>query len=702
MLSVAPLALAGGFLLLAGWTHLLAQAQPELRDIEVQAEADLVLVDVVVRDKDGRFVTSLSADDFTVFEDGAQQEVSYFRLVDGTPTTTDLPRESRQSKGVTNSAQPSAALGGERYVALVFHRLSPVARIDAWEAARTLLESEVPGVHFGVFSVDQRLNILQPFSLDRERIAAALARARDGVTSRWVSADDLIFPGQEGSPIARESQTELGDPGTRGQLVYLRMLRLFEELQRYYAGLVAVNALLAVVDGLAVLPGRKALILLSEGMDVEETLLWDRPKDIVAAANRAQVSIYSVDAAGLRLQSTGAPAAGMLQNHARAVAQRYESDGDAMALAGMGEVERALRSDPHLVLNRLARETGGMFLRSRNDLSAALTTIAGDLETYYLLGYRPTNRRFDGRFREIEVQVHAPEATTIRYRRGYYAIDRRLGGTWLESEAPAAALLHRTDRPEELPFRLGVYRIPTRDERTAVLAVATVPPGTIAYREAPDGSRVSDTTILVVARDEGGEIVAKASRQYRLREEKGERNRRDGLFFATQLRLTPGRYQIEAAIFDAVTGRGAVQSNITSVPRHQPRSTWLSDLVLVDATEKLRRDENTEDEPLRFGNLRVYPMLEKRIERGDRSKLVFFFALQPGAVRFNVALAEVQREGTVVTRSRLALPKPDRDGVIRCAGILPIGQWPPGAYSLRVTLPSSPPIDREVSFTVTE
>lgn len=106
----------------------------------------------------------------------------------------------------------------------------------------------------------------------------------------------------------------------------------------------------------------------------------------------------------------------------------------------------------------------------------------------------------------------------------------------------------------------------------------------------------------------------------------------------------------------------------------------MSDLVPVEATQELDGRDNREEELLRFGQLRIYPMLDKRLQRGEKRRLVFFFAIHPGANRFQDVWAEVRHAGAVLVRNRLALPKPDRNGVLRCAGILPVGRWRPGTY----------------------
>src|SRR5262249_58502434 len=78
----------------------------------------------------------------------------------------------------------------------------------------------------------------------------------------------------------------------------------------------------------------------------------------------------------------------------------------------------------------IASDTGGFSIRNDNDLANGLSRIGRESESYYLLGYSPTNKKADGRFRTIAVKV-AREGIVVRARRGYYA-----PGGKVEARAP--------------------------------------------------------------------------------------------------------------------------------------------------------------------------------------------------------------------------------------------------------------------------
>src|SRR4051812_9548600 len=160
-----------------------------------------VLLDIVVRDKHGRPVRDLRQDEITVLEDGAPRDVKAFRLVEGTPADGGL---STPGSGV---AQPDP-LRRVTLVSLVFDHLGQNARKLAQKAAQDYLKKPLPtGQWVAVFSLDNRLHMLQDFS----RNVGALSAAVDRATTTVAREDAVPLPG-----AAREQAgpVEYGQPGS--------------------------------------------------------------------------------------------------------------------------------------------------------------------------------------------------------------------------------------------------------------------------------------------------------------------------------------------------------------------------------------------------------------------------------------------------------------------------------------------------------
>jgi VWFA-related protein len=355
-------------------------AQPRVVGTPVTA----VVVDVVVRDRHGVVVTDLDAESVEVLEDGVRQAIVLFegprgRRVPGTSTDPGTP---------TSRPGSSTPSGAPRLVALVFEELGAEARFAAHNAARVYLEEQkTPDEFVGVFVIDRALHRLVPYTRD----IRALER---GVRTAVMRPGCPLFFAGDVSPAEGSSACTEG----------------FSRRQRAVATL---DALTALVDGLQLVPGRKSVLLFSEGVALEsESDVMDRFNAVIGRANRSGVSFYTIDAAGLRARN---PSAGP-----RKIMREFTAETPGVSISP----DAVMFSDPHVALSRLATETGGAFLDNTNELERAARRMAEDYRSYYLLGYTPINSALDGRYRRIDVRVNRPHVT-VQAMDGYLALPLR-------------------------------------------------------------------------------------------------------------------------------------------------------------------------------------------------------------------------------------------------------------------------------------
>jgi VWFA-related protein len=298
-----------------------AQEPPE-PSATLRVEVPVVNIYCTVKERNGRLVTDLSAEDFEIKEDGKKQDIRYFVRETDRPVTLALL--------VDTSVSQQAVLPIEKEAAAAFLR-QMMRPIDL-----TLL-----------ITFDVNVDLLQDFTQEVERLERALQRAR------------INAPAAQG-PFPQSSRP----PATR----------LYDSIY-----LVARQKLAGEV-------GRKAIILLSDGVD------WGSDKkerDALEAAQRSDTIIYAIGISD--------PA-------------YYRAQG--FAFSGEG------------TLKKLAEETGGRaYFPSRPEkLQEAFDQISQELRSQYSIGYAPTNRTRDGRFRKIEVKVKAKgRDLRVQARRGYYA-----------------------------------------------------------------------------------------------------------------------------------------------------------------------------------------------------------------------------------------------------------------------------------------
>lgn len=195
-----------------------------------------------------------------------------------------------------------------------------------------------------------------------------------------------------------------------------------EGYQRFVAeldGQWSLAGLRAVVSAFSELPGRKSILYFTEKLPISDRM---KPKfdALIGEANRANITVYPVDAVGLRVHSND----GELKRNIDVASAKALGDEEREKGAWTKDLERQndlLNSRTSAVLGRLAKDTGGFLLENTNDLSAGVARMRQERTTYYLLSYQPTNPSLDGKFRRINVKVKRPKMT-VRARPGYVAL----------------------------------------------------------------------------------------------------------------------------------------------------------------------------------------------------------------------------------------------------------------------------------------
>jgi len=230
------------------------------------------------------------------------------------------------------------------------------------------------------------------------------------------------------------------------------MIRSFETIDRDHRGFGTASALMTIIQSLTLWQGRKTIVYFSEGLPASPAL-QAKLDSVVSAANRANVSVYAIDAAGLRLQSTLGETRREIdmaaEERLRQSTSRDATEGPLMRI--VERTEDLLRLDPQAGLARLAEDTGGFLVRDTNDLGSAFRRIDEDNRFHYMLTYSPKNEQFDGKFRNIGVKVRRDGAQVFS-RKGYFAVRSALAPV-LSYEAPAIAALDSGKPPNA--FAIG-------------------------------------------------------------------------------------------------------------------------------------------------------------------------------------------------------------------------------------------------------
>lgn len=172
-----------------------------------------------------------------------------------------------------------------------------------------------------------------------------------------------------------------------------------DQLERQLQGESSIFGLIALSNQQQKLAGRKTILYFSEGLQVTSRL-EQVFRSAVSEANRANVSIYAVDARGLTTQNQLVGQQEKMRRAVRAVQRQLTSRGGVAVTreeAQAGEtVEESLRVNTQGTLGDLAEGTGGFLIANSNDMKAGMEKVAGDIVGYYEVVYAPARVEADG------------------------------------------------------------------------------------------------------------------------------------------------------------------------------------------------------------------------------------------------------------------------------------------------------------------
>ena len=708
MTRVRPLSAAlTGILLLTLAGHA-QQPTPQRAAGTIKEGVTAVLVDVVVRDKRGQPVRDLTQADFQVLDEGVPQTIgSFSRVFDGGgPPAAEAPVPPQPPPSGASAAAPSAPATSQPITAILFDRLSPDARRRAVQAAQNYLgtKEEASG-YIGIFGVDNALTPYAPFTRNTRVLRQALTKMGSRGSSTFNSPEQQQQKSNADQQAAMAGQAAAsaqaaGGPGASGAVggapgdallgqMQSNMIKDFEVMERDQQGYATINGLFAIISTLRRLPGRKSLILFSEGLAIPPAVqrLF---LGVVDAANRANVSIYTMDAAGLRAESeqtkirdqvnaAGAAGGGILAG----------GGGGADPLSkALEKNEDVLRQDPHNGLGTLAQDTGGLIFENTNNLRQGFDRVDSDLHNYYLVGYSPTNEVYDGRFRTIGVKVTRP-GVTVAARKGYFAL-RDTGGAPINSwEAPALGALEQKPVPNAFPVRAGAMLFPERDRPGLVPVIVDLSTAPLTFQPAGDSKTyTSDFAVLVRFLDPQNQVVRKVSQHY---EVKGpladiERAKQGTVIFYREPELPPGVYTMETVVHDAPSGKSSVRLGTVEVPKTDAAQLRMSSLILVKRGEKVPASDRRSGNPLLVNDVILYPNLGEPVSKATKEVGFYVAAYPASGGAAPEASIELLLDGKLIAQLPIPLAAVDASGRIQQTGRLPLAQLTPGTYDLRAVV----------------
>jgi len=568
------------------------QAKPAKEEDVVRISVTLVQVDAVVTDKQGKPVTDLKSSDFEIYEDGRKQHITNFTFVgiqpESVPAVITPAKPDPTSKATLPPGPPVRLLPDQvrRTIALVVDDLG--LSFESTGAVRDALKKFVdqqmqPGDLVAIIRTGAGMGALQQFTADKRQLYAAIERVRWNMNGRsGVGAFAPIDSNASGPRSNRDANSRISqnrDESARDAVDELRT-------EIYAVG--TLGALNFVVRGLRELPGRKSVILLSDGFrlynrDQDSQRVLDSLRRLTDLANRASVVIYTIDARGLQTLTLTAA-----DNVSDQTPQQIEEALDA---------RRQEMFDTQQGLQYLAQETGGFGIRNSNDLGRGIKRVLDDQRGYYLLGYVPDYSTFkldrgQRKFHKISVKVKTA-GLNVRSRKGFYGIPEEVARP--ARRTPAQQVISALMSPfTSGDVHLKLTSLFGHDPKAGsiVRSLLHIDPRDLSFTVKPDGSHEAVIDLVAVTFADNGRIVQQEGRTYTLKVDQrhfAELMQRGFLYTVNVPVKKAGAYQLRVAVRDAESERVGSANQFIEVPDIGKKRLTLSGLVISGADPAKRK-----------------------------------------------------------------------------------------------------------------
>ena len=536
---------------------LLAVPSQAQDDDVVRVKSNLVNIDIIIKDKKGKYVADLKAEDFTITENGVAQKIEFFDA----PLAGTTPR---------NSGELVATTVPRNYVSLVldFQSTDVTNLKQVREGAIKYVREQVTDADaIAVLTVTSGLQMLQSFTQDKAKLIACLENLGSSPDSKNFeqrnNAENIAnlrdFLNSSASTPATGIESPAGGAAAGRVMIAQRVLQQFITMRTALSlqqSRPVLAALAAVAEGLRPIPGKKTLVLFSQGFVTPQVLDW-QVQTTIDIANRANVAIYIIDSAGLR---GAAPASGALvpSSPLAGVSAVTNQEQRIRAVGGETVFDNARQEGQtreYDILYRISGDTGGKFLKGNNDIGQGLERINQEIQARYTLAYRSTNQNFDGAFRKIKIEVRRPD-TQIVSRSGYYAIppeeivllspaDKKLLANFATAQANAGLPLFVSLSP--FRTREGLYTVPLAIE---------LPPSAVRFERKGD-KRAMQLEVLGVLKTAPDRTLSRLGGNFEVNLSAGdyELMLNNNIFYRQDLQLAPGDYTIDLIVRDKQSGK---------------------------------------------------------------------------------------------------------------------------------------------------
>jgi VWFA-related protein len=641
--------------------------------------SQLVVETVNVKDKSGKPIEGLKAQDFTVTEDGAQQTIRLFefqKVPEAAVAEAPLTAVSRPLRKLPETQIAAERPGNVRYqdrrlLVLYFDMtaMPPQDQLRAIRAAQKFVRTQMTAADRVALMGFQggAVRVVSDFTGDRERLDSILLTMIVGEAQGFdQTASDDSKP-DTGAAFGQDD-SEFNIFNTNRQL----------------------SALQTAAKMLGQISEKKSVLYFASGLRLNGVDNQAQLRATTNAAVRAGVSFWPIDARGLVAE---APLGDATQGSPGG--KGMYTGASAMALTSNFQQSQD-------TLFALAADTGGKALLDNNDLAAGIVQAEKSVSSYYIIGYYATNTALNGRFRRIKIALNNGVSASLDYRQGYFA--GKTFGTFsaTEKERQLEEALMLGDPITELTIAMEIDYFQLNRAEYFVPVVIKIPGRELALARKGGAERtlidfvgeVKDASGITVqnVRDKAdiklsGETAAKLAKQ--------------PIEYDTGFTLLPGKYVIKFLARDAETGRiGTYETpfvipNLNKELKRVPVSSVVLSSQRVDLKQALYNALKSKDQaevanPLVQEGQKLIPSVT-RVFSKNRQIYVYLQAYEPSATVIQplVAFVTFYRGATKVFETP---PRSVTAGMNNHLKTIPLrfdlslDPLPPGAYNCQVSV----------------
>jgi VWFA-related protein len=544
----------------------------------VKISTTLIQIDVTVTDRKGNIVRDLSPDEIEIYENGKKQQISNFSFVSNARTEAEKPtKRDKENAIVTPPSTPPRPEKVRRTIALVVDDLTLSFESTYWvqQALKKFVNEQMQdGDLVAIIRTGGGIGALQQFTTDKRQLLAAIQKVKFNLRG---PAKIGVF-----NPITSSLNEELdyGEETARDE-AFEREANEFRE-NIFTSG--TLGALNFIVRGMSDLPGRKSVMLLSDGFRLitrndrglpQFSRIFDSLQRLIDFANRSSVVFYTLDARGLVVVA--------------ATAQDEVTDIFGISLdAKLAARANELR-DTQDGLRYLAENTGGFAIINSNNISHGIRRVLDD-QSYYLVGYEPDGETFDPRTRrynKLEVKVKR-EGVRVRYRSGFFGFSED------EIKKPqlnaSQSLLNALTSPfaiNDISLHLNALFLGGEKETLFLRSYLHINAGDLKFTKEPDGTYQTKFNLVALSFGDNGVVIDEYGKSHtvNIREDAYRKVQEKGFVYHFTFPVKKaGGYQMRVAVQDELGGKVGSANQFVDIPNLKKKKLTLSGIVFENVS----------------------------------------------------------------------------------------------------------------------